>query len=226
MREAGCTLVGLLGTAALYEGFRGGDRFRPVTNLRFLIRREDWREAKAGLESAGWRTWGTAEDLARLNPQYEDHLAFHLEGKLTAYVQWRILPGGVAASERVFLEGLQFPEGRLFGMLNAECAMLDALVGRIVEDPDVVPWEVDAALVMAMSQRGGVQRLSWETVARIANEFECKVVFTRIMALRELLGGAVIPEFVRHVPKPKPHPAKLWYWRMHQKMRAGLRKAK
>jgi len=226
MRGSGCTVVGLLGAPALYSKLRGSGKWiRPVENLRFLVRREDWRAAKAGLESAGWRAWATASELERVHEDYTDHVAFDLDGKLTAYVQWRILPGSaVAGSERVFLDGLEASEDpALCGTLNAECAMLDALVGRVTGDPDVVPWDVDVALVQALSRSGGAARLDWENVARIANEFECEEAFTRIAELRESLGG-IIPADLRYVPKPKPHPAKVWYWRMHQKLRAAGRR--
>jgi hypothetical protein len=181
---AGCDSVTVLGPAGQYLRTLGSEIVRPISEIRLLIRRSDLVVAAAVLQAEGWDTPCAPPTGHALN--WSTNISFS-RNRVPLYLHWRVLPvpaGETSACEREFLSQHDVVEalGTIFRILAPGHALIEALSER-PESADVVPWQVDAALIARHA-------IDWPRWASLARALQPQVI-ARLTELRTL--GVSVP---------------------------------
>jgi len=171
----------LLGSAAVSLRNRFAGSVRPISDLRILVPRDHLPRAASVLAEDGWQAAAEIPSGDALN--WCSWISFSRD-PLQLYLFWRALPvtgPRAARCEREFFAHAQA------NLLAPEHAFLAAICGRMNPDPDVVPWQIDAALLP-------VHPLDWKMFSAAACDF-AREAFARVQELRAL--GLAIPKVRR-----------------------------
>ncbi len=195
MEQAGCGPVLLAGPAmvSLLNGRQGS--VRPIPYLRLVVHRAQLTRASAALESAGWRLFGELPPADALDWM---NCLFYSRNEIGLLLHWRLLPvhGPLSsACEAEFLEHRRNINGGGWQALipAPEHALLAVLSERAKSDPDVIPWQVDAALLP-------LAEIDWPKWSALAAVYAPEA-FDRLDEMRRL--GLDVPRLTRPAP-PQP----------------------
>ncbi len=186
LERAGCDPVVLFGPAAASLRVRA-PAVRPISEIRMLVRRVHVEVALAALVSEGWQV--TADVPIGRAMDWSTHVSLSLRGT-QLYLHWRVLdvPAGVAAGcERDFLSVLQMVEdrGTTLRLLSPGRTLLAVLSERRdTGTADVIPWQVDAALIPR-------DDINWKRWAALAVTY-CPTALNRLADLRALGVGVPV----------------------------------
>jgi hypothetical protein len=193
LEQAGCDPVVLIGPPAVYlRNWRQGS-LRPISEIRLLVGRPALPAAAHALQAAGWTLQGKLPVKDALD--WSISIFFSRNG-VDLYLHWRALPvSGAEASrcEREFLEHHEVLEAGAMSFRVLACghALLAALAGRTASgDADVVPWQVDAALIPR-------DEIVWKDWARLASALGGEAI-GKLAELRAL--GVSVPKIERPSP--------------------------
>jgi hypothetical protein len=198
LARAGCDSVTVLGPAAQYLRTLGLEIVRPISEIRLLIRRSNLPAAAAALQAEGWEPPCAPPKGHALN--WSTNISFS-RNRVPLYLHWRVLqvPAGQApACEREFLSRHDVVEalGTTFRVLTPGHALLDALSDR-PDSADVVPWQVDAALIVR-------DAIDWPRWASLVGTFQPQAI-ARLAELRTL--NVSVPALSQPPPPAQPRPA-------------------
>lgn len=206
LEQAGCGPVVAGGSLAVCLLNQSPESVRSISDIRLIVRRDSLARSVEVIEAAGWRLSGPlppAEGLDWTAAAY-----FSRQG-MSLVLQWRVLPvpqAKVAAVEAEFLDHRQIVDGGAVPVWapGPEHAMLAALCGRLDFDADMVPWQVDAALLPL----DGIVWRRWRAMA----EMFAPEAFDRLDEMRGL--GLRAPKMRRKLPAPPSRMRKLYRtWR-------------
>jgi hypothetical protein len=192
LERTGCDPVVLIGPAAVYLRTLCNRRagVRPISEIRLLIGRPALPAAANALQAAGWKLQGELPAPKALD--WSMFTSFSQNG-VALYLHWRALPVSGAEAprcEREFLAHHEVLEARAMSFRVLACghALLAALAGRTASgDADVVPWQVDAALIPR-------DEIVWNDWSRLASAFGGEAI-GKLAELRAL--GVSLPKIER-----------------------------
>lgn len=215
IEAAGCSPVVLAGPAAVSLLNQREDAVRPVTLIRLIVRREQLFIAASALESSGWELSGrlpSPDALDRVN------CVFYTRNEIGLLLHWRLLPMSgplVSACEAEFLANHQSVTccGRRTLIPATEHILLAALSERVNPDPDIVPWQVDAALLP-------LAKINWPKWSALAATYAPEA-FDRLEEMRNL--GLDVPKLTRP-PAPKPASPRRLPVPLHKRIYRSLRR--
>jgi Uncharacterised nucleotidyltransferase len=188
---AGCDPVTVLGPAAQYLRALGSEIVRPVSEIRLLVRRSELAAATGALKAEGWEPRCAPPTGHSLN--WSTNISFS-RNRVPLYLHWRVLqvPAGEApACEGEFLLRHDVVEalGSTFRILARDQALIEALSEQ-PDSADVVPWQMDAALIARAA-------IDWPELASLAHTYQPQAI-ARLAELRTL--GVSVPA----LPQPPP----------------------
>jgi hypothetical protein len=195
IEQNGCAPVLLAGPAIVSLLNRRKGSVRPVSILRLVVHRDQLSQAAGALESTGWKLSGELPPLEALDWM---NCVFFSRNEIGLMLHWRLLPisGPLAsACEAEFLAHHQSVTccGRQALIPAPEHTLLAALSERMKPDPDLVPWQVDAALLP-------LDTISWPKWTALAAAYAPEA-FDRLDEMRSL--GFDVPKLTRPAaPKP------------------------
>jgi hypothetical protein len=163
LEQAGCEPVMAGGSVAACLLNRLPDSVRPISDIRIVVRRALLPLAEQAIHAAGWRPSGPLPAGEGLDWATAVH--FSREGT-SLILQWRVLdvPSAQAAAiEAEYHEHRRRVDcgGVSVWVPGPEHALLAALCGRQDFDRDMVPWQVDAAVLPL----DGVSWRRWHALA-------------------------------------------------------------
>jgi hypothetical protein len=195
LARAGCDSVTVLGPAAQYLRTLGLEIVRPISEIRLLIRRSDLAAAAAALQAEGWEPRCAPLKGQALN--WSTNIWFS-RNRVPLYLHWRVLQvlaDEASECEREFLS--QHDAVDLLGTAFRILAPGHALIEALSEQPDtadVVPWQVDAALIAR-------EAIDWPQLAALAHTFQPQAI-ARLTELRAL--GVSVPALQEPPPPAQP----------------------